>query len=401
MTRTGALEGVRVIEVGSYIAGPYAGTILADLGATVIKVEEPQTGDVVRGFEPRIDGTSSAFKQLNRNKQSVAIDLKDPEGHKVFTRLVEGADVLIENLRPGTMTRLGLDYPALREVNAGLVYLSASGWGQDGSLSQNAGLDIMAQARSGLMSITGESGGNPVKAGVPVCDIGCAMYGAIGVLAALWHRQISGAGQQIDVSLYETGVSYAIWEFARYTVTGEVPVPRGSVHQTAAPYQAIRAMDGWFTIGAATPTTWTSFARALRLDWMLEDPRFKDNDGRMANRDELIRHIEEITVGQPQRHWLETLTEVGVPAAPINTYDQVFADENLDDRNFFWAAKDTAGEVVRQMGSPIRLGATPTVRRGPGPALGEHTADVLADIGFSDEEVRRMSDSGVVKVGVR
>lgn len=299
------------------------------------------------------------------------------------------------------MARLGLDYEAMREVNAGLVYLSASGWGQDGTLSKDAGLDIMAQARSGLMSITGEPGGDPLKAGVPVCDIGCAMYGAIGVLAAIQHRHVSGEGQHIDVSLYETGVSYAIWEFAKYSATGEVPGPRGSVHQTAAPYQAVRAKDGWFTIGAATPRTWTGFAQVLGLDWMLEDPRFMDNDGRMAHREELIRRIEEITVQEPQSHWLEILAEAGVPSAPINNYEQVFSDENLIARDFFWETKDAAGETVRQMGSPIRLGATPAVRRGPGPALGEHTASVLRDIGFSAEEVQRMSDGGVAKVAAR
>jgi crotonobetainyl-CoA:carnitine CoA-transferase CaiB-like acyl-CoA transferase len=397
MTQAGALSGLRVIEVGNYIAGPYAGTILADLGATVIKVEEPHAGDVVRGFEPRIEGTSSAFRRLNRNKESIAVDLKSEQGLAVFRRLVETSDVLIENLRPGTMTRLGLGYEAMSEVNQRLVYLSASGWGQDGSLAADAGLDIMAQARSGLMSITGEPGGGPLKAGVPICDIGCAMYGAIGVLAAVQARHTTGRGQHVDVSLYETGVSLAIWEFAKYSATGEVPVARGAVHQTAAPYQAVRAQDGWFTIGAATPRTWTAFATALGLDWMLTDLRFEDNDGRMANRVELIEEIEAITVTQPQAHWLELLSKAGVPSAPINNYEQVFADDNLIERDFFWYSEDAHGRTVRQMGSPVRLSGTPAVRRSAGPELGQHTAGIMADLGFRADEVEELAREGVIK----
>lgn len=397
MIQHGALAGLRVIEVGNYIAGPYAGTLLADLGATVVKVEEPVSGDVVRGFEPRIDGTSSAFRRLNRNKESIGLDLKRKDGLAVFRRLVQGADVLIENLRPTAMTRLGLGYEKLSELNPQLIYLSASGWGQDGALSGDAGLDIMAQARSGLMSITGEPDGDPAKAGVPICDIGCAMYGALAVLAAVHARHTTGRGQHIDVSLYETGVSYAIWEFANYSATAETPGPRGSVHQTAAPYQAIRAQDGWFTIGAATPRTWQAFAEALGLEWMTNDPRFADNDGRMANRVDLIEQIESITIQQSQNHWLELLADAGVPSAPINTYDQVFTDEHLIERDFFWEADDENGHTVRQMGSPMRLLGTPTIRRGPGPQLGQHTLSILTDLGYSAEEAGRLAAEGVVK----
>lgn len=398
MAQTGALEGLRVIEVGNYIAGPYAGTILADLGATVVKVEEPVAGDVVRGFEPRIDGTSSAFRRLNRNKESIGLDLKSHDGAAVFRRLVESSDVVIENLRPGAMGRLGFGFADLSALNPGLIYLSASGWGQDGALAGDAGLDIMAQARSGLMSITGEPGGDPAKAGVPICDIGCAMYGVIGVLAAVQARHATGRGQHIDVSLYETGVSFAIWEFAKYSATGEIPRARGSVHQTAAPYQAIRAQDGWFTVGAATPRTWVEFAKAMGLDWTIDDPRFVDNDARMANRVDLVEEIESITRQQPQAHWLEVLARAGVPSAPINTYDQVFADQNLTDRDFFWDSQDENGTTLRQMASPIRLGATPALRRSPGPALGQHTGDVLARLGYSTDEVERLAAQGIVRL---
>ena len=393
-----SLSGLNVLEVGNYIAGPYCGTLLADLGANVTKIESPDSGDVVRSYAP-VNETAdegSAFLTLNRNKHSIALNLKSDAGLKIFQDLAARADVVIENLRPGAMRRLGLDYDTLSQENPGLIYLSASGWGQDGPLSENAGLDIMAQARSGLMSVTGAPGGDPVKAGVPICDIGCAMYGAIAVLAALNHRNRTAEGQHIDVSLFETGVSYAIWEFARYTVTGEVPGPRGSVHQTAAPYQAIKASDGWFTLGAATPKTWLAFCAAFGFEWMIEDDRFATNSARMENRVELVEYIEAVTEKKPTEHWLPILDSAGVPAAPINDYRQVFQDEHLDMREFFWESTHSNGAQVRQMGSPMRLSKTPTVRRTAGPVLGEDTADALTSLGYSADDLARLSEDGVI-----
>ena len=395
-----ALSGLDVLEIGNYIAGPYCGTLLADLGANVTKIEDPGSGDVVRSFAPRNESVdeSSAFLTLNRNKRSIALNLKSDEGMKIFRTLAANADVVIENLRPGAMNRLGLDYDTLAKDNPGLIYLSASGWGQDGPLSENAGLDIMAQARSGLMSVTGAPGGDPVKAGVPICDIGCAMYGAIAVLAALNHRTHTSEGQYIDVSLYETGVSYAIWEFARYAVTGEVPGPRGSTHQSAAPYQAIKAADGWFTLGAATPKTWLAFCQAFGFEWMIDDERFATNTARMANLAELIEAIEAVTVTEPTSHWLRVLDSAGVPAAPINNYDQVFNDDHLVGRQFFWESAHSTGAQVKQVGSPMRMSKTPPVRRSAGPILGEHTADTLAELGYGTEDLIRLSDDGVISI---
>ena len=253
------LTGVRVIEVGIYMAGPFCAMQLADLGADVIKVENPEGGDIARDSAPFLDGESSPFIRLNRNKRSLAINLKAPEGKEVFRQLVQGADVVVENLRPGTMADLELDYQRLSTLNPRLVYVAASGWGQTGPYSQLAGLDIMAQAMSGLMSITGEPNGNPVKVGVPICDLVCALYGTIGALSALRVREQTGRGQFIDVSLFESGVSLEVWEAGRYFATGEIPGPLGSAHQTSAPYQAIRAADGYFTVGATTPRNWRSF----------------------------------------------------------------------------------------------------------------------------------------------
>src|SRR5437762_1477776 len=242
-----ALAGIQVVEVGNFMAAPFCALQLADLGADVVKVENPDGGDQVRTTAPFLDGESSSFIRLNRNKRSLALDLKSPPGKDAFRRLIGRADVLVENLRPGTMADLELDYPRLSKLNPRLVYVAASGWGQDGPYEQRPGLDIVAQGMSGLMSITGEEGGGaPVKVGVPVTDLACALYGALAALAALRVRDRTGEGQFIDVSLLEAGVSFAVWEAGGYFATGELRKPRGSAHQSSAPYPAVRAAGGLF-----------------------------------------------------------------------------------------------------------------------------------------------------------
>ena len=310
------LSGVRVLEVGNFMAGPFCGMQLADLGADVIKVENPDGGDMVRSSAPFVDGESSNFIRLNRNKRSLAVDLKHARGNEIFVRLARTADVVVENLRPGAMARLGLDYARLKEVNPRLVYVAASGWGQDGPLAQLSGLDIMAQARSGLMSITGEPNGGPVKVGVPICDLVCALYGALAAVSALAARERTGRGQLIDVSLFESAMSLAVWEAGKYFATGEVPVRHGSAHQNSAPYQAIRAEDGWFTVGATSARNWQSLCRAIGLERQQRDPRYADPNVRLENRQQLIAEIEAITITQPVEHWIGLLEKEGVPCAP-------------------------------------------------------------------------------------
>lgn len=374
------LSDITVVEVGSFIAAPYAALQLADLGARVIKVETPGTGDFVRGNAPFVDGESSSFLRLNRNKESIELDLKSDEGRRAFLALVARADVLVENLRPGAMRRLGFGYDDLAGLNPGLVYASASGWGQDGPLAHLPGLDIMAQARSGLMSITGHPGSPPAKVGVPVCDLMCAMYVALGVTAALRERDRSGRGQYLDVSLHEAGVSLAVWEAGRYFGDGTVPGPQGSAHQSQAPYQAVVSADGYVTVGANTPRLWQRFCDALGLAALVEDERFADNSARMANRAELIAAIEAVTATMTTDEIVAALAEAGVPCAPIQTYDQVFEDPALRARDFFWDAAHPTLGPVRQLGSPMRFSRTP-VRRGPaGPRLGEATERVLGEL---------------------
>jgi crotonobetainyl-CoA:carnitine CoA-transferase CaiB-like acyl-CoA transferase len=380
------LTGIRVVEVGNYMAAPFCAMQLADLGAEVIKVEHPDGGDQVRHSAPLIDGEGSAFMRLNRNKRSLALDLKTDLGKQIFRKLVGTADVVVENLRPGTMKDLGLDYESLRSTNPGLIYVAASGWGQDGPLRDQPGMDIMAQARSGLMSITGTPGGEPVKVGVPVCDLVCALYGALAAVAALYSRDDDGEGQFIDVSLLEAGVSLAIWEAGSFFATGAIPQPSGSAHQSAAPYQAFRAEDGWVTIGATTPPNWKALCRVLGLDSLVEDDRYSDASRRHRNREALASAIESVTSTRPSEHWLAVLGEAGVPCAPILDYGQVFTDAHLLARNYFWDAPHQKVGPVRQLGSPMRFSRTPVRRDTAGPVLGEDSADLLAELGYGPAE---------------
>jgi formyl-CoA transferase len=381
-----ALDGVRVIEVGVFIAAPFAALQLADLGAAVIKVESLD-GEPVRASGPFVNGQSSAFLRLNRLKRSVALNLKAAEGKRAFLRLAESADVVVENLRPGAMRALGLAYEDVRTANPCVIYASASGFGQDGPLADRPGLDIMAQARGGLMSITGAPGGPPAKVGVPVCDLVCGLYVALAIVAALRERDRSGAGQYIDVSLLESAVSLAVWEAGRFFATGEVGRPLGSAHQSEAPYQAVRSADGWLTLGAVTPKTWAALCAALDLDSFRDDARFATSSQRHAYRNELIPLIEDKTMALTTRAAIELLERAGVPCAPIADYSDVFTDEHLEARSFFWDAPHSVAGAVRQIGSPLRMSRTPPRRGAAAPMLGAHTREVLREVGYTDDEV--------------
>ncbi|GAC1597614.1 MAG: CoA transferase [Myxococcales bacterium] len=394
----GALSGVRVLEVGNFMAAPFCTLQLADLGADVVKIENPDGGDMVRGTGPFLQGESSSFIRLNRNKRSLALDLKKPAGKAVFRKLVEGADVLVENLRPGTMGDLELDYPRMSALNPRLVYVSASGWGQDGPYAQRPGLDIMAQGMSGLMSITGEEGGEaPVKIGVPVTDLACALYAALAAVAALRARDQTGRGQLIDVSLFEAGVSLAVWEAGRYFATGEIPRPLGSSHQTSAPYQALRASDGFFTLGATSAPNWTACCKVLGLSHLIDDARFAKNHLRHQHRQELAELLEKVTRREPAKRWVEALQAVGVPCGLLQTYDQVFSDPHLAARGFFPDAPHAKLGPVKQVGSPMRLSATPVRMERAGPLLGEHSAEVLSQLGYTQDEIHQLRGAGVIK----
>lgn len=390
------LSGVRVIELGSFIAGPFCATQLADLGADVVKVEQPGCGDTLRETGPFLGGESSIFMQVNRNKRSLALDITSTEGAKIFRRLVRSADVLVVSLRPTTVERLRFTYRSLSRLNPRLVYVSVSGWGLDGPYSHLPGFDIMAQAMSGIMSITGESGGPPAKAGIPVCDLACALYASIGALAALRSREHTGRGQLVESSLFEAGVSLTLWEFARYQSTGEVPQARGSAHQSSAPYQAFHANDGYVTIGANSQRQWEKLCSALELESLLVDPRFKDNSARHGHRRELEQFIEQATRKMSVDECQTLLERVGVPCAPVHTYDQVVQDPQLLARRFFGEWRHPVAGPVRQLGSGVRVGNHPVAPRSPSPLLGQHTTDVLEEAGVSAQRIGSLARQGVI-----
>jgi formyl-CoA transferase len=326
----------------------------------------------------------------------LALNLKATDGKEIFRRLVETADVVVENLRPGTMGDLELDYQRLRVINPRLIYVAASGWGQDGPLSQLPGLDIMAQARSGLMSITGTVDGDPVKVGVPICDLVCALYATVGALAALRMRAETGEGQLVDVCLFESGVSLAVWEAGKYFATQEVPGPMGSAHQNLAPYQAIRSADGWFTVGATTPANWSALCSALELEHLEGNEAYQDGYGRFHNRDSLIPEIEAKTRTQITEHWIARLEQAGVPCAAIHDYSQVFNDPHLLAREFFWDAPHPTLGSIRQLGNPVRLSAAPLRRDRAAPRLGEDSAAVLTELGHGQDRIADLMRRGVI-----
>jgi crotonobetainyl-CoA:carnitine CoA-transferase CaiB-like acyl-CoA transferase len=390
------LAGIRIVEIGNYMAGPYCGMQLADLGADVVKVEHPRAGDLARLLEPIESGESGNFARLNRDKRSLAIDLKREESRAVFRRLAAEADVIVENLRPGTMDDLGLGPRSLLEANPRLIYVAVTGWGLDGPYAARPALDIIVQGQSGLMSITGEEGGAPVKVGVSIADLTAALYATIATLAALRARDRDGKGQLVDISMFESAVSLAVWEAGTYFGSGEVARAAGSAHKLVAPYQAVAASDRHFIVGATTPPNWTAFCRVLGLGAAESDPRFADANARRRNRAPLIALIEDVTRTKPAAHWLELLRDAGVPCGEIADYQDVFEDPHLAARQFFVDLEHPVLGRLRGLGSPLRMERTPVRHRRAGPRLGEHSAEVLREIGCSDADIERLAKEGII-----
>lgn len=397
MTAPPPLDGIRVLEIGNYMAGPFCGMQLADLGADVVKIEEPAAGDLARRMPPLVDGESGNFARLNRGKRSLALDLKAADGRRVFLALARRADVIVENLRPGTMRDLGLAPQDLLRENGRLVYAAISGWGQDGPYAGRPALDIIVQAVSGLMSVTGEEGGSPVKVGVSIADLSAALYGTIAILAALRARERDGAGQLVDVSMLESAVALAVWEAGEHFTTGEIPRAAGSAHKLLAPYQAIRASDGHFVVGATTPRIWTAFCSVLGLGPIEHDARFADAASRRTNVRELIPAVERVTATKPMAHWLERLRAAGVPCGEINDYGAVFSDPHLEARGFFRRLRHSTLGPTRMPGSPLGLERTPPRLERAGPLLGEHSLDVLREAGFGEDDITRLVAGEIVR----
>jgi crotonobetainyl-CoA:carnitine CoA-transferase CaiB-like acyl-CoA transferase len=378
----GALDGLRVLELTHVMAGPFCGQVLADMGADVIKIEPPGAGDSSR----RSMGTA-AFMAVNRNKRSAALDLKDEAHRAAFLRLADSADVVLENNRPGVTERLGVDYATLSARNPRLVYASISGFGQTGPYAQRAGYDLIAQGLSGVMSVTGEPGGDPIKCGVPIGDLSAGLFCAVGILSALAARERTGRGQMVDTSLFEGALALSVWEAAELFSTGRVPQKLGSAHRLTAPYQALRTRDGHLTVAGNTQRQWERLCAVIGREELLADPRFTTNDDRMANRPQLAAELESALASGGTDEWVARLEEAGIAAGPIHDYAEVFADPHTQARGMEVAMEHPEEGAVRGLGIPVKLSDTPGSIRRAAPLLGEHTGEVLREAGLADEEI--------------
>lgn len=371
------LDGIRVAEFCSTAAGPFCAMLLADMGADVIKVEPPD-GDGLRQWPPITDGFSENFASINRNKKSVVLDLKDPEAAAIARRLIRDCDVLVENNRPGVMDRLGLGYRQLRSDHPDLIYCSISAFGQDGPRSSEGGFDLTIQAAAGVMSVTGEEGGAPVKCGVPVSDFASGLYGAYAVAAALNAVRAGQGGAHIDVPMFGCTLAIAALQTSEYFGTGRNPRRLGSAHPRNAPYQAFAAQDGYFAIAAGNHQLWLKVLKVVDMLDLAADPRFTTTLDRATNQVELKQLLEEKFRHHSATHWLQAFREVGVPHSPINDYEQALADPQVHEMGWLSSLQLPNGAVTRTFGSPLRVnGRNPGIRFGP-PALGEHTAEICA-----------------------
>ena len=393
------LDGVVILDCTQVMAGPFCTLLLGDMGADVIKVERPEGDDVRRQGPPWIAGRAASFMAINRNKRSIVLNLRTDEGKDVFRTLAQRADVVTENFRPGTMDRLGLGYKQLSALKPSLIYAAISGFGQTGPYSQRRGFDLVAQGMSGLMSVTGNPGGPPVKVGVPITDLTSGMYAAYGILNAYVHRLKTGQGQMVDTSLLEAGIAYSFWESTVYFYGGEVPGPLGSAHRLSAPYQAFRTSDGYMNIGGATQRTWASLCRAIGREDLASDPRFTEPGDRKMRETELAATLEETFSTQTTAHWMKTLDEAGVPCGPINDLDQVYNDPHVLARNMLVEQEDPEIGTLKNIGIPVKLSETPGRIRRRAPDLGEHTREVLLEAGYSAGDVDKMREAGAVKEG--
>lgn len=394
---TGPLKGTTVVDVSGYVAGPTCGAILASMGADVVKVE-PLSGDEFRRSGPFVEGISYPYEMLNHNKRSILVDLKQSEGVEVVQRLAAGADVFLESWRPGTASRLGLGYDELSATNDRLVYCSISGFGQTGPYRERGGVDIIAQAMGGLMGLTGEPGRPPVKVSYPITDIGASLWGVIGILAALSARAKTGHGQQVDVALLDSPVSWSFWEAAQYFGAGAVPGPIGSSHRNVVPYRAFRCADKrYIVVGAASQQLWQRLCEVLERRELLDDERFATADLRRKNREALEEVLEGVFARTPREEWLGRLEAVGIPAGPVYRYDEVLADEHVRHRGLVSPVEHPVAGPMTLVDVPLFLSGTPKHPIRSAPLPGADTEQILRSAGIDDAAIERLERSGAVR----
>ena len=394
-----ALDGVRVLDCSQILAGPFCSMLLADMGADVIKIEKPNGGDDTRRMGPPfIDTESAAFLAMNRNKRSVVLNFKEEAGIEAMKKLVEDADIVIENYRTGVMERLGLGYRDLKVINPGILYCSISGFGRTGPYAKRGGYDLIAQAMSGIMSFTGVPDTPPVKAGVPIADMNAGMFSVYGILSAYIHKLKTGEGQYLEISLLEAALAYTVWESAGYFATGEVAGPLGSSHRNSAPYQALKTKDGHIVVGAPNQPNWERLANVFSRADLIERDEYKDNASRLVNRADLEAELESTTNNKTTGEWLEALEEAGVPAGPILNMEQIWADPQVQDRGMEAALEHPTAGTIKNIGLAAKLYGTPGRITEPAPLLAQHTREVLLGAGYTADDIEALVESGAAVV---
>jgi len=373
----GALDGLVVLDLTTHLSGPFCGMQLADMGADVIKIESPQ-GDSMRGAPPFVEGESAPFMLWNRNKRGIRLDLKNEADLKVFWDLVDGADVVLENFRPGVIDRLGIGWKALHARNPRLVLGSVSGFGQTGPYAKRGGFDLVIQAMSGLMSVTGPKDGPPYRIPLAISDVGAGLYLTIGVLSALQARNKSGEGQWVETSLLEATVSLGVYEAANYFANGKRPEKLGQGHRGSSPYQVFQTKDGWLTIGAAQQNFFRKVCEMIGQPELADDPRFKTNALRVQNNDAIVAIVQVELIKRTNDEWLKAFEAEGIPAGPVMHHDEVFADPQILARGMVAEVEHTKAGRQKTLGVPLKLSATPGGVRRAAPVLGEHDAEIRA-----------------------
>ncbi len=391
------LEGVKVLDLSRVLAGPTAGMILGDLGADVIKVERPKVGDETRGWGPPFAGGESAYYMCaNKNKRGMTLDFKKEKGREILEKLVKWADIVILNYLPDVLESLHLTYEELKTIKPDIIWASITGFGLEGPKAQRPGYDVLIQGLSGLMSITGEPDGQPMKVGVAICDVLTALYTVIAIEAALIRRSQTGAGAKIDNSLLECSIASLVNVANNYLIGGVIPKRYGNAHPNIVPYQVFKAKDEYIIIGVGNEEQWKRFCKVIEREDLASDPRFETNAKRLENRNVLIPIIEEIISQRDGDYWLKRLEEAGIPSGPINTVDKAINDEQVVYRKFIQEIDHPTGGRIKLMRNPIHFGDFELdIYRHP-PLLGEHTEEILLELGYTREEYNKFKEEGVV-----
>jgi CoA:oxalate CoA-transferase len=393
---TGMLNDIKILDLTTFLSGPYCTMVLSDMGAQVVKVEAPLTGCATRRNPPFINGESAYFMSLNRGKEGITLNLKSEQGKKIFWQLVACSDVLVENFRPGVMKRLGFDYEKIAGVNPKMVYASISGFGNTGPDKEKGAYDMVIQGYGGIMSITGYPGGDPVRVGYSIADLAAGIYAALAITGALHARNQLHRGQHLDLSMFDCQVALMENAVARYFATGNIPAPLGSRHPSIVPFQAFKSNNGYFTVTASTDEQFNNLCDALGLAEVRNDERFMSKPDRVKNVDAIVEILGRLFAENSKEHWIELLEKRGVPCGPINNVKEVVESPQVKAREMIIELDHPKAGRIKTVGSPIKASLTPGAAQGPSPLLGQHTESVLSRLGYSHEEIESFRAEGIV-----